>query len=130
MKQCELTRLAVCRIGTLVNRYTNGSTVPDDIKAEAIILFCGYLADSPAIQSGGCSYSGALSTIPGRVLFFNRGAINGGGISAMPIREYSSTSVTQTRVIMRLPSDRTVAGRRGRSLDQPLGPVDLFPNRI
>ncbi len=54
----ELTRLLA--VGSeLVNRYSNGSTTPDDIKAEAIIQVCGYLADSP-LSSPGSSYAGAF----------------------------------------------------------------------
>ena len=54
----ELTRLLA--VGSeLVSRYSNGSTVPDDIKAEAIIRVCGYIADSP-FSSRGDAYAGAF----------------------------------------------------------------------
>ena len=54
----ELTRLLA--VGSeLVNRYSNGSTAPDDIKAEAIIRVCGYIVDSP-FSSPGSSYAGAF----------------------------------------------------------------------
>lgn len=54
----ELTRLL--SVGSeLVNRYSNGSTVPDDIKAEAIIRVCGYIVDSP-FSSPGDAYAGAF----------------------------------------------------------------------
>ena len=54
----ELTRLLA--VGSeLVSRHTNGSAIPDDIRAEAIIRVCGYIVDSP-FSSPGSGYAGVF----------------------------------------------------------------------
>ena len=55
----ELTRLLSVGIGTGKQVFKRQSTVPDDIKAEAIIRVCGYIVDSP-FSSPGSGYAGAF----------------------------------------------------------------------
>ena len=69
----------------------------------------------------------AYSTIPGRVDCCTRGASNGRGISAMPIREYCPPPLNR-RIIIRHDDDETVAAGTD-DLGRPLGPV-TWPNQI